>query len=257
MTVDDATRRHAQAERAIGAHFAGHADAAEETAMRAHLPTCTHCRRRYERQLLLARLDPRAPSAQTRLARGLGLQPRAAPRRPLWVTGLAVSAAAVCLMWMASDPAQTGFTARGSEQGADRRMPAFWIYRVKGDTPELARSSIAASDELAFAYSNPTGLAYMMIFGVDEHQHVYWFHPAWSNGHAPPEAIHARPGAGPHELSEAVRHALDGQRLDVYAVFSPQSLTATAVEDWVHRAMTPGAIAPGVATVQHTLQVSP
>jgi len=257
MTVDDATQQHEQSQRTITAHFAGRARAADEAAMRAHLPACTTCRRLYERHLLLARLDPTAAPAETRLARGLDLQPRTAARFPAWSAALAASAAAVCLLYLAGSPTEPGFTARGSEERADVRKPAFWIYRVTGETPELARSRVAASDELAFAYSNPTGLPYVMVFGVDEHKHVYWFHPAWLRGSAAPVAVGALRGAGPHELPGAVRHAFDGQRLVVYAVFSPRSLTASAVEDWLHRETTATSLAPGVTTVQHTLQVSP
>jgi hypothetical protein len=257
MTVDDTARQHERSQRAITAHFAGRAAAADEAAMRAHLPACASCRRVYERHLLLARLDPTAAPPEARLARGLDLRPRTAARFPAWSAALAASAAALCLWYVARAPTEAGFTARGSEERGDVRTPAFWIYRVTGETPELARSRVAASDELAFAYANPTGLPYVMIFGVDEHEHVYWFHPAWPRGSAAPAAVGAQRGTGPHELPGAVRHAFDGQRLVVYAVFSPRSLTASAAEDWVQRGTTTTSLAPGVATVQHALQVSP
>ncbi|WP_426756059.1 hypothetical protein [Myxococcus sp. Y35] len=57
----------------VDSHFSGRIAPPDERRMREHLPDCAHCRERYERQLLLARLDPAAPDARTRLARGLGL----------------------------------------------------------------------------------------------------------------------------------------------------------------------------------------
>jgi hypothetical protein len=58
---------------AIDRHFAGKVRPAEETALRAHLPGCSLCRARYERQLLLARLAHAPLPDIDRLAIGLGL----------------------------------------------------------------------------------------------------------------------------------------------------------------------------------------
>ena len=41
--------------------------------LRQHLTACAPCRNLYERHLLVAQLDPAAPAARQRLARGLGL----------------------------------------------------------------------------------------------------------------------------------------------------------------------------------------
>ncbi|MFP2959625.1 hypothetical protein ACLEPN_17730 [Myxococcus sp. 1LA] len=58
----------------VDRHFSGRIAPPDERRMREHLPDCAHCRERYERQLLLARLDPSALDARTRLARGLGIE---------------------------------------------------------------------------------------------------------------------------------------------------------------------------------------
>lgn len=111
------------------------------------------------------------------------------------------------------------------------------------DLPDSPRRSAIAGDqtlsernELAFAYSNPTGLPYLMIFGVDEHRHVYWFHPGWARGTPPPAAVRAAPGVGPHELADAVHHDFDGRSLAVYLVSSRQPLDAQFIEDAIRRA---------------------
>ena len=83
---------------------------------------------------------------------------------------------------------------------------------------------IRADDELAFAYSNTAGQQFLLIFGVDEHRHVYWFHPAWRAGEPPPAAVRASAGPGPYELPEAVRHRTDGRQLTIYALLARQRI---------------------------------
>src|SRR5262249_40892962 len=153
-----------------------------EAAMRAHLPACEACLRWYERHLLWAQLDPRAPSAEARVARGLGLRWRE-PRRAYGYAFAGAVAAVVLLAWAleARPAAQLELAARGYESAP--RAENFWAYRVaSGAPPRLAGPTISASDELAFAYSNPAGKPYLMLFGADEHGHVYWFHPGWPVG---------------------------------------------------------------------------
>jgi hypothetical protein len=269
MTAGESSREHERSCRTIAAHFAGGASPAAETAMRAHLPTCNTCRRRYERHLILARLDPQALSAQQRIARGLGFRVRGPSRRSYWFAGLALPVALAASVLVlpnktrhaAGGDASHGFAARGSEQRGEPRAPALWMYRVNADGgPRLVDHTIRANDELAFAYSNPSGRTYLMIFGVDEHRHVYWFHPGWPSGQPAPAAIRAIQSNAAHELPEAIRHAFDGQRLRVYALFSEQSLTATTIETWVHDTSSLDAvqrIAQGVVPVQRTLEVLP
>jgi hypothetical protein len=154
------------------------------------------------------------------------------------------------------------FTARGAAHG-NVDGPSFWTYRIDAaGVPKLVEpaSAVGARDELAFAYSNPTSKPYLMIFGVDEHRHVYWFHPAWPAGHAGPTAVRAAAGPGPHELPDAIRHAMDGRRLDVYAVFSEQTIDAAAVEHHL-RASTDAnflsSLGRGIVTTRRTFEVLP
>jgi hypothetical protein len=214
---------HARHLRAVDAHFAGRASRAGEAAMRAHLPGCERCRRRYDRHLLLARLDTRALPAEERLARGLGIVPR--PKRAglaLSVGVLAVAAVAL----LVGVPRDEAPQLRGAGP-----QPTLLIYRVAPDgRVEPVAGRIGAADELAFAYGNPGGRRYLLVYGEDEHGHVYWFHPGWPVGAPAPAAVEARPGAGPHELPEAVRHRFDGRRLRINAVLSDERMGVGTIE---------------------------
>ena len=253
---------HERSLRAIAAHFEGRVSPGAEAAMRAHLPGCTVCTESYERQLTLARLDPTAPTAQERIARGLGLRPRRA--RAPWMLALLVPAAAavVLLAWPhARQPDGDGaFVTRGGAPPA--RAASLWTYRIAGGTPRLAERAIDAGDELAFAYANPAGKRYLMVFGVDEHRHIYWFHPSWPAtwpaDRPAPRAVPAAPGPGPHELPEAIRHALDGRRLTVAALFSDRPLDVIAVEKAIRAAPAPDAVpalGDDVTGVRRTFEV--
>src|SRR5260370_17283220 len=83
--------------RAMDAHFAARAGPDAARALFAHLAGCAHCRRRYDRHLLLAEIDPRAPSDEARLAHSLGLAPR--PRRRWqWMAAASMTLAAACVL---------------------------------------------------------------------------------------------------------------------------------------------------------------
>jgi hypothetical protein len=233
--------------RSVDRHFDGGLSPAEEAAMRAHLPSCARCQRRYERRLLLARLDPRTAPAEDRLAAGLGFAPRRRAPAALRWGALAVAAAAVVLFvgTRAEEPRSRGVGAR----------PALLVYRVTNAGAEATGASILAGDELAFAYANPSNRRYLLIYGVDEHGHVYWFHPGWPEGGPPPSAVAARPGAGPHELPEAVRHRFDGRRLRIISVLTDERLDVGAFER-DGRALAEPALR-GAESVSRVLEVSP
>jgi hypothetical protein len=220
--------------------------------MRVHLGGCTPCRYYYDRELLFASLDPRAPKAKERIARGLGLRAaRSAPARrgrfAAWMAaGVLVPAAAALLLFVRpgaaprapeAGAAGAALTPRGATTGEE--APAIWIYRVGRDgAVHLADKTIRADDELAFAYSNTAARPFLLIFGIDEHRHVYWFHPAWRVGAPPPAAMRASAGPGPFELPEAVRHRTDGRQLTIYALMARERIDVGAVESAIRRAGT-------------------
>ena len=262
MTVDTSPHDHRRSQRAIDAHFAGRVSEPAERAMREHLPACASCRRRYDRHLLLARLDPRALPAEQRLAVGLGF--RAAPaawKRRLLTFALPVAVAAVIALVVVrprgSDDAG-GFTARGPAAPAPI-VARFWTYQVNpGGPPHLLDRQIGTGDYLAFAYSNPAGRPFVMIFGVDEHRHVYWFHPDWPANAAAPSSIPAIAGPGPHELAGAILHQFEGRRLNIVAVLSDRALSAAAIEAQVAAAGSFEALpsfGEGISTTQRVFEV--
>ena len=265
---------HEDSRRAIDAHFAGRAVPRLEAAMRAHTLDCASCRSYYDRHLLLARLDPTALDAEARIARGLGLEdrPRARGRRAGWLAALAlpVAAGAILLAWPerhaehpGPPPSNGAFTARaGARLGPRDREPALWIYRLEAGGPvRVVEGRVQAADELAFAYANPAGKSHLLVFGVDEHRHVYWFHPAWAPGQSPPKAVPAAPGPGPHELGEAIQHRVDGGRLIVRALLADRPLGVAEVEARIRDAPSWDALAfspsDAIQVVGQTLQVSP
>jgi putative zinc finger protein len=231
--------------RAITAHFAGRIDPTEERALRLHLHDCRACRRGYARAHALASIDPRAPRSRERLARGLGF----AAERRAWFTGLARHwawgvPALAAIAWMtvrpaAPAPARPELVAP-SPRGTTLAAPALLAYRIPPNgAPRIIDGAIEGGDELAFAYANPAAWPYLMVFAVDEHRHVYWYHPAWRPGAPPPTAVPAQAGAGPFELPSATRHALDGGRLVVHAVFARRAVSVQEIEHAAETAGTP------------------
>jgi hypothetical protein len=208
----------------VDRHFAGGIDPAGEHALRGHLPGCDGCRERYERHLLLARLTRSGPSAEDRLARGLGL---AAPRRRWLVpSAVAVAVAVVLGLFVALPRREAGF----QERGGPIATQGLRVYRVSsGDrlTPILG-GSVAREDELAFGYENRNARRRLMIFGIDEAGRVYWYHPAWTDAAQNPVAVPVEPGI--HDLPEAIAQPLLGHRLEIHALFTDDPLDVRSVE---------------------------
>ena len=251
--------------RLVAAHFAARIGVEEERSLRTHLPECPACRRLYNRALLLARTDPRGRTVRERLAQGLGLMGAVRPRgwrlswAPSWAAPVLASLAAVVIVLIVRAPRTTEAppTARGAVQAA---APALLAYRIQpGGAPRPVDSAIGVHDELGFAYSNPGGWPYLMIFAVDDHAQVYWYHPVWRIGAPPPAAIRARAGAGPFELPSATRHAFEGRRLVVYAVFTREPLGVEVIERAARRANAPDRLAlpDELPIVRRTLEVTP
>jgi hypothetical protein len=215
--------------RRVDRHFAGELSSKEERELRAHVPGCAGCQHRYRRQLLWARFAPQPLSPQERIARGLGLGSRTAT--PVWRsprTWGPVLAVAAALTLLVSWPRQPEFQARGSASAVERE---FWAYRVRAGKPAPLGDSVAVDDELAFAYFVPkqaSDAKFLLVFAVDEHQHVYWYHPAWTDPKASPRAVAVSEGR--HELPEAIAHDFDCQQVTLYAVFASSAVSVAEVE---------------------------
>lgn len=215
-------------------HFARRLKPGTERTLREHLPSCGSCKSLYDRHLLLLRLDPKAAGdSQKRLGQGLGLvrPPMPVAQSVAGLTVVAVLIAGVLATRSAPfEPAGTeGFTARG---GSTVTIPeALRVFRVRpGVAAEPVEGELRAGDELAFAYQNPNGRKWLLIYGVDEHQHVYWFHPSWSNPEENPAAVRAFGGVALHELPEAISHTFDGKQLVLHGVLADERLTVKQAE---------------------------
>jgi hypothetical protein len=110
------------------------------------------------------------------------------------------------------------------------------VFRVKGERESMrVNDEVSPSDELAFAYRNELGKAYLMIFALDGAGQVVWYHPAWTDPADNPRAVPITRQVGFKELPEAVRHPLPGPSLTVHALFMDKALDVRAVEDRVAR----------------------
>jgi hypothetical protein len=210
----------------VDAHFEARISPSRERKMRAHLPECADCRAYYERHLLLARIMPDAPSAERRLRHGLGLRlpGRGSPR---FMVAAAAFSTLVFAIWSASVHHGGKFTARGAPNAAAQLI----VFRVAhGRAPEPARGSMSASDELSFAYRNASDRRRLLVFGVDEHRRVYWYHPAWTDEREDPHAITIESDGRPHELGAAILQPLDGRVLRIYGIFTNRDLSVREVE---------------------------
>jgi hypothetical protein len=252
--------------RLIDRHFAARIRPAEELALRGHLPGCARCRRYYERHMSYAELVPGRPRLAERLAVGLGVgapPPAPAPerlrsRRTWFVTWAA--AAAVCLALFVTGEVvrrpERDFGVRGL--ASDGTGAALEIYRVTGDrTTKPADGWMAAADELAFAYRNPTGFKRLMIFGVDDRGGIYWFHPAWTDASQDPVAVPIKAGVEPFELPEAIQHPIRGSRLRIVALFTNAAPSVRSLEEmWWQRGFD-RPDAPGSVVIETSLEVRP
>ena len=213
----------------VDRHFAAAIAPRDERTLRGHLAACASCHARYERYLLLARFDRSIPSAEHRLARGLGLSRRRPWARPM---AIALSLAAVLVVVHARSlrPGDApDYAARGGATAdAD---PALYVYRiVDGGPPQPVDGMIRGDDELAFAYRNRAGWSRLLVYAVDDAGRVYWYHPGWTDASAAPTAVAIDGGPGRHELADAIAQPLPPGRLRIHAIFTDEAIDVQAIE---------------------------
>lgn len=219
----------------VDRHFTGGLSADREARLRAHLPTCPTCRSAYQAYQIAERLDPAAPPARERLAWSLGLGPHTRGRRRVstWTgAALAMVGAAILLVAVGGPFAGGGFKplARGGRvDGAGALEVAAFRIDGRGQSTPIAHT-LSADDELAFAYRNEVGKAFLMIFAIDGDARVRWYHPAWTNPADNPKAVPITTQVGFKELPEAIRQPLRGPRLVLYSLFMDQPLDVRTVE---------------------------
>jgi hypothetical protein len=218
----------------VDQHFTVGLPAELEARLRAHLPGCASCRAAYEAYQIAERLDPAAPPARERLARSLGLGPQA--RRPTrlstWTATALATAGAATLLFIVAGPLRGGGptpVARGGRIDAAGPLDVA-AFRIRGGQSTPIAHTVSPDDELAFAYRNEVGKAFLMIFAVDGDGRVLWYHPAWTDPADNPTAVPITTQVGFKELPEAIRQPLRGPRLVLYSLFMDQPLDVRTVE---------------------------
>ena len=214
----------------IDAHFSGTIAPGEERRMREHLTRCPSCRKYYGRHLVVAKLDPSALGAEARIARGLGLKARKTRivLQSAVLTGALAAALLVAVPFARTSPGT--FTARGLPSTHEAEL---FAYRANPAQRLADGATIHATDDLEFAYTNPHGYRRLLVYGVDDRLRVYWYFPAWTDPATEPRAISITSGPGLRELSEAIRHDLEGGALTIHAVFLDDDVSVRQVEAMV------------------------
>ncbi|MCL2450960.1 MAG: hypothetical protein FWD17_18605 [Polyangiaceae bacterium] len=247
-------------------HFDGTISPEAEHAMRQHLPGCSSCRQAYRRHLLLARLDPSAMPARERLGRAIGLGSNHQAARG-WVA--LAAAAAVALIILPRMPLGQGAARPGApsdlsvpssgNEYALRGQPVepasrVFVYEVPDHgRPVRVKTTLRPDEGLAFAYENGRGKHRLAIFGVDEHGHVFWFHPAWTADTDTPVAIPIETDDRRHELPEAIRHDFDGAHLEIRSVFLDDAISVREIENMLKH--TPSGPLPVAGAIESSLSL--
>lgn len=244
----------------VDAHFAGTIAPEDERGLRAHLGDCARCAERYRRRLVLASLDPEAMTPVERLGLGLGIAraPESRERRPVRASAtllVAFAAAAALALFVGARPApRAEFAARGDVTPAPASRVEI-LHARPGSAPAPLVGAMRRDDELAFAVVNGARKAHLMIFAVDEHGHVFWYHPAWTSPGEDPASV-ALPASGDRmELREAIAHELDGHSLEIHAMFLDAPTTVRAVEAALAKRGAPFGPLSSEGALDHTVRV--
>lgn len=150
------------------------------------------------------------------------------------------------------------FSSRGNVGTLAAPSSRVFVYEVSPDgPPALAGNALRRDDELAFAYQNGAAKRRLVVFGVDEHGHVYWFHPAWTSESDDPVAIPIEADDRRHELPEAIRHRFDGTQLEIRSVFLDEPISVRQVEALLRQNPRGPLPIPGALETSLTVTVAP
>lgn len=221
-------------------HFAAQITPAEERALRTQLDNSPDARRLYAQRVAAAHLDPEAPTAEARLAQGLGisLKQAAPPRHILRFAAPAAAALAVAAALpfaLRAHAPSTEFASRGLGLALANEC-TLHAYRVQEHAaPAPLGAAMRAGDELSFSYESGCAKKYLMVYATDELGGVYWFHPAWTNAAENPSAIGLEVGSGVHELRVATAHAWKGKHVQIHGIFVDTPVTVREAEASIQR----------------------
>jgi hypothetical protein len=232
---------HEDLRRLVDGHFTKGLSPADEARLRDHLPGCADCREAYASYLAAEKLDPKALPPRERLATALGLPSGVKRRQGIrWGIGALSAVGAMALLLVATSSTSSinpgnGIAARGKGIENTEALEVA-VFRVKGERESMrVHDAVSPGDELAFAYRNEVGKAFLMIFAIDGGGHVAWYHPAWTDPAENPRAVPITKQVGFKELPEAVRHSLQGPSLTLHALFMDEALDVHAIEARVAR----------------------
>jgi len=190
------------------------------------------------------------PELRRRLANGRGSQP--GTRRMHWwsprVFAVAAAAAvlAVVLPTVLLRPRQT-VTGPENEYRAKSALPVYdarsrWIavnaFRLSGEAaPEPLHDVLHKDDGLLFSYTNlgPEPFSYLMIFGIDEGRHVYWYYPAFLDARDNPKGTEIEKGGSRVGLQEVIAHPYREGMLRLFGLFSDRALSVSDIEQAARR----------------------
>jgi hypothetical protein len=231
----------------IDRYFGGARDAATIRGAMRRVGRCDACRDRYERHLLFERVRPAdtAPAGdrlwQSIQASAASAVP--APRVTSARAGLLIAAftgvallAAPALRTRHDTAGEGAFVARGGAPDA-AVTPALHLYRNLGGQAQAVSGTVRAGDGLLVAYSNPSDLAYLMVFAVDVKGGVHWYYPAYERLGDDPAAVPIRARTLGVELGEEIRHVLPAGAMKMVALFTPQPRHVLEVERAVGAAL--------------------
>jgi hypothetical protein len=165
---------------------------------------------------------------------------------------LGTAAAALLLVLSALEQQPDEFRAKsvGAGEREERRWAGIQVHRLSAEgrperVPEVKASAgreprpgeIHRSDRLVLSYTNG-GLKpfeYLMIFGIDEADRVYWFYPSYESAGTNPASVAIAAGAVEAALPNAIEHDLSPGPFWMYGLFTHHPLHVDDVESWFAR----------------------
>jgi len=170
-------------------------------------------------------------AAVDRQIRSGAATPAREPRRALWWTAGAATAAAVAVALVIA-PWRSGEPAEPRAKGGAATDPDRWVgvqLRTAGGEPIAER---VPRGELAISYSNlgPRPYSHLMVFAVDAAGEVRWFYPAYEEAGSNPTAIAIEPGVADRMLPDAVEHAFPPGGVVVCGLFLRRAATVREIE---------------------------
>jgi hypothetical protein len=159
------------------------------------------------------------------------------------VFGLAAAAAALAVL-LPTVLLDRRHAAMGpeNEYRAKSALPAHdarsrWIalnaFRLSGEAaPQPIHDVLHKEDGLLFSYTNlgPEPFSYLMIFGIDEDRHVYWYYPAFLDARDNPKGIDIVKGGSRVGLQEVIAHPYREGTLILFGLFSDRAVSVSDIE---------------------------